>query len=495
MKRLILIDLSSIWWSAWHSSEDQEISAAYNRTIERVHSLRRDHDLVGICVDSPPYFRRDILPEYKAQREAHPPQALEQLERVKKRLAADGLLLWSAKGFEADDVIATAVRHAKDAGMDVTIASADKDLLQLVDDQAAIQVLSTASSVRYTREQVINKFGVDPSLVGDLLALVGDTSDNIPGVPSVGVKTAAKLLLEFGSLDEMFERADQITPPRIMAAIVENAETVRLARKCIALRDDVPIDWKEIFVERKPESLTDSDEDESFDDEPPPEEKPPAPKSEPPPAPAAAADAPEKPTSALVVTRPQEWTLALEPHGGNDAWKLSKMLFDSRLYQRFSNAQAIFAIILRGRSIGLDATTSLDLFHLIEGRPTMHASLMVGLVLKSGKADYFDITETSNERATWVTKRRGSKHEVKVTFSVDDALLAGLLERAGNTLRGVSKSGKPSNWDKYRRTMLRWRAATELARAVYPDVVAGLYTPDELTDGQSDIIDAEFEAA
>ena len=99
-------------------------------------------------------------------------------------------------------------------------------------------------------------------------------------------------------------------------------------------------------------------------------------------------------------------------------------------------------------------------------------------------AAYFDLVESTRDRAEWVTKRKGSGRETKLAWTIEDAHAANLVEKSGGgDFRGISRSGKPSNWDKYRRTMLRWRAGTELARAVYPDVTAGIYTPDELADG------------
>jgi len=179
------------------------------------------------------------------------------------------------------------------------------------------------------------------------------------------------------------------------------------------------------------------------------------------------------------------WALELEPASGQEAYTMAKALYNSRLYSNFPSHEAIFAVILRGRSLGLDATTALANFHVVEGKPTMSATLIVGLVLQSGKAEYFDLVETTDEQAVYVTRRKGSTKEVEMAFTVNDAVAAGLLERLRDgTLRGVSRSGKPSNWDKWRRPMLLARCSVQLSRAVYPDVCAGLYTPDEISDGR-----------
>ncbi len=125
------------------------------------------------------------------------------------------------------------------------------------------------------------------------------------------------------------------------------------------------------------------------------------------------------------------------------------------------------AVILRGRSMGLDMMTALDGFHVIEGKPTASSMLLVACVLNSGKAEYFELVETTNERATWVTKRIGGRKEVPLTFSIEDAQRAGLVKSGGN-------------WTKHPRAMCRKQAGAELARAVYPDVCANVYTTDEM---------------
>src|SRR5262252_1681063 len=164
-------------------------------------------------------------------------QAVEQFARVRERLRKDGLLLWGADGFEADDVIATATARAIEEGLSVTIASADKDLLQLVDDDKGVRVFSPFTEKLMMRTQVIEKFGVAPEMMGDLLALVGDKADNVEGVPKIGVKTAAKLLLQWGTLDDVLFKADQNTPA-VRDALITYAENARLARRIVQLRHD-----------------------------------------------------------------------------------------------------------------------------------------------------------------------------------------------------------------------------------------------------------------
>ncbi len=503
MKTLLLVDLSGLYRAHWHASVDQELSAAYEKTIAGVQRVVAGYDHVAICIDRPPYKRRELLPSYKAQREAPPAQMVEQFRRVKERLEADGYLLWGAQGFEADDIIATAVRAAAKCSLDVMIASSDKDLMQLIvdrdeaDDVPGVRQMSWATGQVFDSKAVFEKFAVPPALMADLLALTGDSSDNIPGVAGVGPKTAAALLKQFGSFEDVITFADQIKQPKLRESVLRDGVAAKLARQLVALDSNAPIQFTDLFEKREPKPLSEVIDVQFDEASEPSNEKP----SDPPPAPEPrqgdagpkVASATPRPTAApastALVVRPEppkEWALQLEPGTTEDAWKMSKVLHNSRLFTQFGTAEAIFAVLLRGRSLGIDAVTSLSNFHVIEGKPTMHASLIVGLILKSGKADYFDLAETSNERAVWITRRKGSTREVEMVWTVADALNAGLLVGTPDDARGVSKSGKPSNWDKYRRTMLRWRGAVELARAVYPDVTTGLYTPDEVSDGVYD---------
>src|SRR5215471_8224874 len=260
MRTLLLVDLSNVYWTLYHVTKDRPLSEAFEATVSKVHGLRGGFDYCVCCCDAKsPYFRHELLPSYKANRETAPAQAVEQFARVRERLRKDGLLLWGADGFEADDVIATATARAIEEGLSVTIASADKDLLQLVDDDKGVRVFSPFTEKLMMRTQVIEKFGVAPEMMGDLLALVGDKADNVEGVPKIGVKTAAKLLLQWGTLDDVLFKADQNTPA-VRDALITYAENARLARRIVQLRHDVPIDWSELFADRRPEPLAEAPE-------------------------------------------------------------------------------------------------------------------------------------------------------------------------------------------------------------------------------------------
>jgi 5'-3' exonuclease len=505
IKTLLLVDVSHIFRAAWHASADQDLNTAYSTTVQTVRRISSGFDYVAICCDHPPYFRKQIHREYKANRDTPEPSMIEQFRRTKERLRADGGVLWSVQGYEADDIIAGAVRWATQIDefpdlLTVTIASNDKDLLQLVRD--GVSMLSTKDGKRYDSAAVQEKFGIPPTLIRDMLALAGDTSDNVPGVPRVGPKTAAGLLREWNSLEAIMigaEREPERFKPALLAAMKESRDLLKVSLSLVTLKTDAPVDYESVFDPPKPTRMIedaeyediDKEEDEMQDAEneggaetaETTEQPQPEAKSQPEQERPAAMDDPRANTQ-IVKVAPQQWSLALEPSSAGSAWKIAKALSESRLYTSFPNAEAIFAVILRGRALGLDATTALANFHIVEGRPTMSAALIVGLVLNSGKAEFFDLVESTREKATWETARKGRK-PIRMTYDLQDADDAGLLR--------PSRSGKPTNWQTRPKTMLRWRAATELARAVFPDITAGLYTPDEISDGAIDV--AEPQAA
>jgi 5'-3' exonuclease len=500
-KNVLLIDLSGLWRMNWHATQDLELGEAYSRTISRVQSLSNGYDHVAVCLDAPPYRRKEVFPEYKAQRDKPSEQMVEQFRRVKERLALDGYLLWSAPGYEADDIIATAVSTDELAPCNVMIASSDKDLLQLVVESTDstscgwVHTLSLSTGEVFDEKVVVKKFGVGPKMMGDLLALMGDKSDNIDGIEKVGPKTAAELLHKYGSFENVLTLGtsgnDQIKTPKLREYVKRDAPAARLAAKLVKLETNAPIKVAEIFERREAKPIASADTFEEIAQLGREAASNVSTRQRDPGAEVLKPTIPPPTGGAIVLAaKPAEWNLQLEPDSIERAWQLAKHLQNSRLFSAYGSAEAILAVVLRGRSLGIDAVTSLANFHVIEGKPTMHASLIVGLVLRSGRADYFELVESTNEKATWATRRKGSQREVAMSFDVRDALNAGLLVGTPEDARGISKSGKPSNWDKYRRTMFRWRAAVELARAVYSDVTTGLYTPDEVSDG---VYDAKIE--
>ncbi|MBP7829744.1 MAG: hypothetical protein KA248_07485 [Kiritimatiellae bacterium] len=192
-----------------------------------------------------PEERMARLPTYKAQRPPMPEPLHRQLAFIEDYLDAARRACLRLPGQEADDVIATVSGRAVERGMEVLIATGDKDMYQLLDDRVGMVPLSR-SEERMGPAQVVEKTGVPPALVVDWLALTGDSVDNIPGVPGVGPKTAAKWLQQFGSLDRLLACRNEIGNPRFRAALEEGSETLARNRELMRLRRDLPIapEWE-----------------------------------------------------------------------------------------------------------------------------------------------------------------------------------------------------------------------------------------------------------
>ena len=185
-------------------------------------------------------FRNDIYPEYKANRPPAPEDLVPQFPLVKRASQAFNLATVEMPGYEADDVIATYARQAREAGMAVTIVSSDKDLMQLVGGGVAMHDPMKQRNIG--PDQVLEKFGVGPDRVIDVQALCGDATDNVPGVPGIGIKTAALLINEYGDLDGVLERAGEIKQPKRRQNLIDYADLARISRQLVTLKVDVPLE-------------------------------------------------------------------------------------------------------------------------------------------------------------------------------------------------------------------------------------------------------------
>jgi len=199
-----------------------------------------DADHVAVVFDTKRNtFRNDIYPEYKANRDAPPEELIPQFPLVRDASRALNVMSVELEGYEADDLIATYAKQAKELGADVTIVSSDKDLMQLVDDK--VKMMDPMKNTIVGHEQVIEKFGVGPDKVVDVQSLAGDSTDNVPGIRGIGVKTAAQLINEYGDLDTLLARAEEIKQPKRRESLIEEAEMARVSRELVRLKDDVPI--------------------------------------------------------------------------------------------------------------------------------------------------------------------------------------------------------------------------------------------------------------
>ena len=185
-------------------------------------------------------FRNKLYPDYKAHRPPAPDDLIPQFGLIREAVRAFDLPCLEQNGFEADDLIATYVRLACERGASATIVSSDKDLMQLVTD--CVTMYDTMKDRHLGVPEVIEKFGVPPNKVVDVQALAGDSVDNVPGVPGIGVKTAAQLINEYGDLDTLLARAGEIKQPKRREALIENAEKARISRQLVLLDDKVPLE-------------------------------------------------------------------------------------------------------------------------------------------------------------------------------------------------------------------------------------------------------------
>ncbi len=200
-------------------------------------------------------FRNELYDQYKAHRPPPPEDLIPQFPLVREATRAFGVPAIELEGYEADDLIASYAKAVADAGGEVIVVSSDKDLMQLVTEQ--ISILDPVKQLKIGRNEVIEKFGMGPERVVEIQALAGDSVDNVPGAPGIGIKTAVQLLTEFGDLDSLLARASEIKQPKKRETLLEFADQVRLSRQLVRLADDAPLPMRvdELTV-RDPDAAT-----------------------------------------------------------------------------------------------------------------------------------------------------------------------------------------------------------------------------------------------
>jgi DNA polymerase I len=250
---LQLIDVSGFIFRAYHAlppltrkSDGLPVGAisGYCNMIFKMVEDQKGHDapthVVAVFDHKGKTFRSDIYPEYKANRPPAPEDLVPQFPIIRDATKAFNLACIETEGYEADDIIATLAVRARDAGARVTVISSDKDLMQLVG--SGVEMFDAMKNRRIGIEQVEEKFGVGPDRVIDVQALAGDSVDNIPGAPGIGIKTAALLINEYGDLDTLLERAGEIKQPKRRETLIEKADQIRVSRKLVTLVTDMPLD-------------------------------------------------------------------------------------------------------------------------------------------------------------------------------------------------------------------------------------------------------------
>jgi DNA polymerase-1 len=186
-------------------------------------------------------FRNDLYDQYKANRPPAPEDLIPQFPLTRRATEAFNIACKEIEGYEADDIIATLAHQARDAGGRVTIISSDKDLMQLVGN--GVEMLDPMKNKRIDREGVVEKFGVGPERVVDVQALAGDSVDNVPGAPGIGIKTAALLINEFGDLESLLDRAEEIPQPKRRETLIANREQIELSKRLVSLDCETPLDF------------------------------------------------------------------------------------------------------------------------------------------------------------------------------------------------------------------------------------------------------------
>ena len=264
VKRLFLIDGSAMFYRAHFAfarnplinSKGENTSAAFGLVNSLLKIFREENpDYLAIVFDTKePTFRHKRFAEYKSTRAKMPEELVDQLPRIQQVVSAMNIVSFELEGYEADDVIGTFAVKAAAQGCEVWCVTGDKDFFQLVNDRIRIYTPGKASEAaeKLGREEVKKKFGVYPESVIDKLALMGDSSDNVPGVPGIGPKTADKLLEQFGSFDAVLDGAEQIASANVKQKIVANQDSARLSRELVTIDTNAPLPFDLEALKRRP---------------------------------------------------------------------------------------------------------------------------------------------------------------------------------------------------------------------------------------------------
>src|SRR5215467_5139880 len=250
---LFLVDGSGYIFRAYHAirfepraPDGTHVNAVYGfcnmlwKLLKEMKPEERPTHLAVVFDKSEQTFRTEMYKDYKAHRPPPPDDLIPQFPLIRDAVNAFEIPCLEQAGYEADDLIATYARIACEAGATATIVSSDKDLMQLVNK--CVIMYDTMKDARIGVPEVIEKFGVPPAKVIEVQALIGDSTDNVPGVPGIGVKTAAQLIGEYGDLERLLKRADEIKQDKRRQALIDNAEAARISKKLVTLDDHVKLD-------------------------------------------------------------------------------------------------------------------------------------------------------------------------------------------------------------------------------------------------------------
>jgi DNA polymerase-1 len=259
MARVFVLDAMGLAYRAYYAfvgrpltnSRGENTSAIYGFANTALKIRREEKpDYWALAWDGPgPTFRHERFPDYKAQRKPTPEDLLSQLEPIEDVAQAIGLPVIEIPGTEADDVMATLAHRGEQDGHEVVLVTGDKDMLQLVNDHVKVLLPQTRDEYLWLDSAGVEaRWGVGPGCIRDVLALMGDSTDNIPGVPGVGEKTAVELMKQFGSLERLYERLDEIKKPALRARLETNRDLAFLSRELATVRIDLPLPhtWEDL---------------------------------------------------------------------------------------------------------------------------------------------------------------------------------------------------------------------------------------------------------
>ncbi|RMH02885.1 MAG: DNA polymerase I [Nitrospirae bacterium] len=367
-KHVYLIDGSSFLFRAFHAlpmlnrPDGTPINAVLgftNMLIKLLDDVDASH--IAVIFDATgESFRNELAPAYKANRPEPPPELLPQFPLVREATRAFNIACLEVPGYEADDLIATYARQAANAGAEVTIVSSDKDLMQLVSDR--ITLYDAIKNRRIGVEEVKEKFGVPPEKVVDVQALAGDAIDNVPGVPGIGLKTAAELINQYGDLESLLAHASEIKQAKRRQNLLDYAEQARLSRQLVQLHDDVPLEIPLTALARRdpdPEVLLKFLSDQGF-------------------------------KSVIAKIQNRLGSLSLSSPKPSSGWTAPDTAFRRPRYELIRNVAALQDWITRARYAGIVAvdteTTSLD-----ESRAEL---VGISLCVEPGQACYIPVGHT-----------------------------------------------------------------------------------------------------
>ena len=254
---IYLIDGSSFIYRAFHAMEGLRSSSGtptgavygFAQMMKKILS-KIESEMIVIALDvSGPTVREKIYSEYKKNRPEMPLDLQEQWPIVEKYISAMGIPMVKCEGYEADDVIGTLAKQAEEKDMEVVIYTGDKDMLQLINQKVKVCRTHQHGEKLYDESLFRERYGTTPDKLPDILGLMGDSSDNIPGIPGIGEKTAIKLISEYGSLESLFEKKDEISKPKLKEKLYEHEESAIFSRELATIIKDVPlsIKWEDLF--------------------------------------------------------------------------------------------------------------------------------------------------------------------------------------------------------------------------------------------------------